>query len=278
MGKIIYSINGTYAPFGVELRQNNLGGLVIRDEVKETVGTYEFDNVPNGNYVIVIYDNAGGFEVSDLITLASPTTTTTTTTTLPPNPPLFVALRPATGGLVTNTNDTLPNPSNNLHLFITTDPQHTQNPDTGSFSALPPQLFSPVAITLNISGANNGHRVTSVGGSNGSPQNVTIGNSWSSNITQNGIILPVGFRYGYIEIGARTTLGSPDNFTVIVSSASNPFGLASNSPVETPNLATDTEYVLKGSNTYGYTNISFGSITITKAVEDGGIGGGSEGF
>ena len=270
MGRILYTISGTYAPFGVELRENNIGGEILRSEVKETAGSYELNNISDGTYVLVIYDNAGGVETSSTITLSGqqPTTTTTTTTTLAPNPPLFVAI--TTAG-VTNTNTPYGNPANDLRIFITTDSAFTQEPDNSPFQSesFASQLSQPVTISLSIFGTNNGQRVTSVGGVNGSPQNVITSNSWNSSINQSGIILPVGFRYGFIEFGVRTTLTSPDDFTVIVSSSESVFGNAF-SLSETENAATDDEYQLKGANTYGYTNITNNNVTIVKAVEDGG--------
>lgn len=83
MAVIEYSIFGTRAPFGVELRENNIGGEVLRDEVKEVAGSYSFENVSDGTYVIVVYDNSGGKQVSPLIIVNTTTTTVPPTTSSP---------------------------------------------------------------------------------------------------------------------------------------------------------------------------------------------------
>lgn len=71
MSIIKYNVNGSYPPFGVELRKNNITGQVVENKVIETIGQYQFNNVIDGDYVIVIYDTVGGRTNSNIITITS---------------------------------------------------------------------------------------------------------------------------------------------------------------------------------------------------------------
>lgn len=273
MGKIIYNITGSFPPFGVELRQNNITGTVLRKEVKETIGQYEFDNLITGTYVIAIYDNAGGITSTNPITINEPI--------IPPPPPenpdLYVAVRGSNTSIFTNTNSVFESPSgplqsslSNIYVYITTDKLNTQFPPLLGEAFVEP-LYTPVNIQLNISGNNTEHRVTSVAGSTGTPLNVTISSAWSSQINQNSITLPAGFTSGYIQIGARTNSVAPEDFLITIASPQSPFG--DEATTGTFGNGTDLNYVTRinpineSPTLYGYDTINNSGIVIRKGVE-----------
>ena len=76
---IEYTINGTYTPFLVILRDTNTNLLVDSKVVHEPNVVQQFVNVPFGNYVIEAYDAANGVSVE----VPQNTITTTQSTTLP---------------------------------------------------------------------------------------------------------------------------------------------------------------------------------------------------
>ena len=53
MGTIQYTLAGTQTPFGVELRQDSINGAVQDSVVVDDEGTYQFNNVHLGSYVVV---------------------------------------------------------------------------------------------------------------------------------------------------------------------------------------------------------------------------------
>lgn len=88
MATIKYTINGSFSPFGVELRKDSDTGTLVDSMVVQTSGGLnEFTNIlETGLYFVVVYDTAGG-RVFDSVNILTTTTTTTlvmTTTTTSP--------------------------------------------------------------------------------------------------------------------------------------------------------------------------------------------------
>lgn len=77
MEEIIYQIITGVAPFIVELIPS-----VITPQVKNNVGTYILENIPNGTYTLRVTDgNNCIMEINNIVINTTTTTTTTSTTT-----------------------------------------------------------------------------------------------------------------------------------------------------------------------------------------------------
>lgn len=76
MAQLIYQINAGYPNFTAHIEPN-----VAPDQIHSSIGVYSFNDIPTGEYSLIVTDNIGCEVFIDNIIFTTTSTTSSTTTT-----------------------------------------------------------------------------------------------------------------------------------------------------------------------------------------------------